>query len=172
MERYGLKKELVITLTFFVCVLFVFTFNATSSRYRGEIQGRANDVLAVPVIGLENPTFTYTAQNVLPGFTDEADFYVTNYDNTKNNEILMKYYLKIQLNTIIPIKVTLTDANELELPLLEDGKTEEFILPYDKTMRTKFHLKIEWDKKDNSYEYAGKDISLKIDLIATQVVEG
>ena len=137
----------------------------------GSIIGEVDDVLGVPILGLENPEFTYSKENILPGYTDEADFYVINYDDENTNEVLMKYYLKIEIDKEIPLKIELTDENGNEVKLSEEGRSEEWELPYDKEMRTKYHLKISWNKEDNSYTYAGSTVNLKIDVIATQVVE-
>ena len=173
MKKYKLKKKPCILLVFSISILFLFTFNVTSSRYMGELEGTAEDIVAIPIISLDNPTFTYTNKKMLPGDVDESDFFVSNYDkDNKTNEVLMKYYLKVTLDSEIPVKVTLTDKDGKELKLLDDKRTEEYELPYDEMMKTKYHIKIEWDKKDNNYEYAGKDISLTIDLIAIQVVDG
>lgn len=171
-KKYKLKKKPCILLVFSICILFLFTFNVTTSRYLGILEGNSSDVVALPILSLDNPTFTYTNKKMLPGDVDESDFYVNNYDDKNSNEVLMKYYLKVQVDSTIPIKVTLTDENGTELKLLDDKRTEEYELPYDEMMKTKYHIKIEWDKKDNNYEYAGKDISLTIDLIAIQVVDG
>ena len=171
-KKYKLKKKPCILLVFSICILFLFTFNVTTSRYLGILEGNSSDVVALPILSLDNPTFTYTNKKMLPGDVDESDFFVSNYDkDNKTNEVLMKYYLKVTLDSEIPVKVTLTDENGTELTL-DDKRTEEYELPYDEMMKTKYHIKIEWDKEDNNYEYAGKDISLTIDLIAIQVVDG
>ena len=171
LKKYKLKHKPCILLVFSVSILFLFTFNVTSSRYMGELEGEAKDVVAIPIISLENPTFSYNAEKMLPGSIRESDFYVSNYDSNNTNEVLMKYYLKIKLNTDIPVKVTLTDEKGEEL-ILKENITDKYELPYDEVMEAKYHIKVEWDKEDNNYEYAGKDINLTIDLIATQVIEG
>ena len=170
-NKYRLKITTCILLIFSVSILFVFTFNVTSSRYKGELQGEAKDIVAIPIISLDNPTFNYTLEKMLPGDIRESDFYVSNYDEKNTNEVLMKYYLKVTLDSEIPIEVTLTDEEGTVLTL-NDKKTEKYELPYDDKMKTKYHIKVEWNEDDNSYEYAGKDISLTIDLIAVQVVDG
>ena len=174
-KRYRLKKKPCILLAFSVSILFLFTFNVTSSRYMGQVEGKAEDIVAIPVISLDDPTFNYSPNDMIPGFVDESDFYVKNYDDTKNNEVLMNYDLNVQIDSIIPIKVTLIgeDGKEIELT---GNKTKEFELPYintdlDKKM-TKFHIKIEWDEQYNDSKYANENIKLTIDLKATQVVEG
>ena len=171
MKKYKLKKIPFIILVFSVGILFLFTFNVTSSRYMGSLDGTAKDVVGIPVIDLENPTFSYTPDLMLPGSIREADFYVSNYDKQNTNEVLMKYYLKVTLDSEIPVDVTITNEDGTELTL-QDNKTEEFELPYEDMTKTKYHLKIEWDEEKDSYNYAGKDVNLKIDLIATQVVKG
>ena len=166
------KKILSLIFIFFIIIFFVFTFNVTSSRYIGQIESETKDVIAVPIIDITNPTFEYTPTELIPGFSDETDFYVRNYDDTNTNEVLMKYYLKVQVNSDIPVKISLTDENGEEIELDNEKKTAEKELPYGEKTQTKYHIKIEWDKKDNDYKYADKNIKLIIDLTSTQVVEG
>ncbi len=170
-ERYKFKKQTYILLLYSISILFLFTFDFSSSRYMGQFQGQAEDIIAIPIISLDNPTFNYRPDDMIPGYTDEADFYVKNYDDTKQNEVLMKYYLKIKVDSIIPVKVTLTSGNGTEIILNED-ETEKYELPYTSEMLTKYHIKIEWDEQDNDFKYANEDIKITIDLIAVQVVEG
>ena len=164
------KKRVSLIFIFFIIVLFVFTFSVTSSRYMGKIESEAKDVIAVPIIDITNPTFEYTLKDVIPGFNAETDFYVKNYDDTNTNEVLMKYYLKVQVESDIPVKISLTDENGQAITLDNEQKTAETELPYGEKTQIKYHIKIEWDKKDNDYQYAGKSIKLIIDLTSTQVV--
>ena len=166
------KRRLSLIFIFSIIVLFVFTFNVTSSRYMGQIESEAKDVIAVPIIDITNPTFEYTPKDLIPGFSDETDFYVRNYDDTNTNEVLMKYYLKVQVDSDIPVKISLTDENGQAMELDNEKKTAEKELTYGEKNQTKYHIKIEWDKKDNGYQYANKSIKLIIDLTSTQVVEG
>lgn len=170
MKDKKLKEKICILLVFFIGVLFLFTFNVTSSRYMEVVEGEANDVVALPILSVDNPTFNYTLEDMLPGDVDESDFYINNYDETNNNEVLMKYYLEVKVDSIIPVTVTLTGEDGKELTLKE-GKTNEYELPYGDQVKTKFHIQVKWDEKDDSYEYAGKEIKLTINLEATQVVE-
>lgn len=166
------KRRLSLIFIFSIIVLFVFTFNVTSSRYMGQIESEAKDVIAVPIIDITNPTFEYTPKDLIPGFSDETDFYVRNYDDTNTNEVLMKYYLKVQVDSDIPVKISLTDENGQAMELDNEKKTAEKELTYGEKNQTKYHIKIEWNKKDNDYQYANKSIKLIIDLTSTQVVEG
>ena len=166
------QRRLNLLIIFLIIVMFIFTFNATSSRYIGQIESKASDVIAIPIIDITNPSFNYELTDVIPGFVSETDFYVRNYDNTNTNEILMKYYLKVEVESEIPINVSLTEENGKAITLDNEGKTAEKELPYGTQTEIKYHVKIEWDSKDNDYKYAGKDIKLIIDLTSTQVVEG
>ncbi len=170
-KRYKLKKQTCILFLYGVSILFLFTFDFSSSRYMGQLEGKAEDVIAIPIISLDNPTFNYRPDDMLPGYVDESDFYVKNYDDTKQNEVLMKYHLKIQIDSIIPVKVALTSEDGTEMDLTEN-KTEEYELPYTRKMLTKYHIKIEWAEQDNDFKYANEDIKLTIDLVSVQVVEG
>lgn len=165
------KRKLSLILFFFVILLFIFTFNITPSRYMGKIDSEADDIIAIPILNLTNSTLEETINGIYPGSITETDFFVSNYDDVNKNEVLMKYYIKVQTNNEIPVKISLTDENEAEVTLNEEGQSEERDLPYDTQMQTKYHIKIEWDKKDNSYEYANKSLKLTLEVVATQVVE-
>ena len=56
MDKYELKKDSFILIIFGISLLFLFTFNVTSSKYMEMFEGEASDIVAVPVIDLENPT--------------------------------------------------------------------------------------------------------------------
>lgn len=160
------------TFIFFVIILFIFTFNITSSRYIGHIESTATDVNAIPILSLTNPTFSETMTGMLPGNTYESDFYVSNYDSSNTNEVLMKYYLKIEKKSEIPLKISLNDEEGNEITLDNENKTEEQTLLYGKQKQTKYHIKIEWDEKDNDSKYANKTGTFIISLVSNQVVEG
>ncbi len=164
------KRRLILLFTFFIIILFLFTFNVTSSRYIGQIEGKVEDINAIPILNLNNPVLNKNVVDMLPGFIDESDFYVSNYDDTNTNEVLMKYYIKVQTTDTIPVKIHLTDENGTEMPLDNEGKTQEIELPYSRQIKNKYHIKIEWDEKNNDYKYAGKDLKLTIEIVATQVV--
>ena len=172
MEKYKFKNKKLILSVFGIIILFLFTFNVTSSRYMRTLMGEKEDVVAVPILNLDNTTFNYTLKNMLPGDVDESDFYVNNYESEKTNEVLMKYYLKVKMVSEIPVTITLSSEDGTVLALTDDGQTEEFRLPYDEELSTKFHIKVDWNKSYNNYEYAGKDIELTVDLVATQVTTG
>ncbi len=170
MREYKLKS--FILLVFSVSILFLFTFNVTTSRYMGQLEGKAEDVVAIPIISLNKLTLDYTPENMYPGFTDEIEFYVSNYDDINDNEVLMNYYLEIEKVGDIPLKISLFDESDVNIAIDEDNKTKEEELPFDKRYLKKYKIKVEWNQNDNSYEYAGKSIKIIINLVATQVLEG
>lgn len=131
-----------------------------------------NDINAIPVLNLINPTFDENILYILPGSVIESDFYVNNYENENINDILMKYYIKVKINSEIPVKIYMYDQNGTELALDEEGKTPEQELIYGVENSTKYHIKLQWDEKDNSYIFSNKNLNVKIELIATQVIEG
>lgn len=172
MKRRRLKKNPFIVLIFFIGILFIFIFNASTSRYLGQINANSEDVLAVPVISLTNPTFEHSLTNMLPGDTTETNFYVSNYDGENTNELSMKYYFKITKIGTIPFEITIIDtATGKELSVNDEGRTiEEVNLTYDNNVSTEYTIKIEWDEKDNDYNYAGQDLKIKVELVSVQVV--
>lgn len=172
MKRRRLKKKPFIVLVFFIGILFIFTFNASTSRYLGQINASGEDVLAVPVISLSNPTFEHSPTNMLPGDTTETNFYVSNYVGENINELLMKYYFKITKIGTIPVEITILDELGNELCVDDEGRTtEEVNLTYDNNVSTEYTIRMEWDEKYNDYKYAGQNLKIKVDLIATQVIE-
>lgn len=162
------------TFIFFVIILFIFTFNITSSRYIGHLESTATDVNAIPILSLTNPTFSEIITGMLPGNTYESDFYVSNYDSSNTNEVFMEYYIQVptQNDLEIPVKISITNKDGEEISLDSEGKTPKETLIYEYQQKTLYHIKVEWDKEDNSYEYAGKSVNLNINVVATQVVEG
>lgn len=168
-QKFKIKIFLII---FLVSTLFASTFNVTSSRYYGQTEAEANDVVAIPVLTLTNNAFNYSIPNMLPGHIEEKDFYVRNYEDTNTNEILLSYYFQVNIDSVIPLSVYLSDGNGIDIPLNENKKSTEIVLPYNTQVNTKYHIKVVWDESNNSFEYAGKNAKVHIDLVATQVLEG
>ena len=83
------KQKLKLLFIFLTITLFALTFSVTSSRYIGQIKSQANDVVAIPIIDITNPTFEYSLTDLIPGSVKETDFYVRNYNSTNINEVLM-----------------------------------------------------------------------------------
>ena len=163
-------KAKILVFVSFTIVLFLYTFNYTSSRYLGKLSSN-DDVVAIPVLNLSNNGTSYELTNILPGYTGEKEFEVTNTSDTRVNEILLKYYFQITTNSQIPLNVKIYNENNEELTLRE-GKTPEEEMEKGTQVTKKYKVVISWDEQNNSYEYAGLPASIKVDLVATQVLEG
>ena len=169
------KRNLIFFCLACIIISTIFTFNLSNSRYMGEISAE-DEVLAVPIITLSNNTYSYSIEDMLPGDVNEYTFQVSNVDGEQTNEILLTYYFKINMETIVPLEVEmyeiLEDGREEELTIT-DNTTEEFqmdIVVEETDKITKdYKLKIIWDESQNSYEYAGQTINMNITLEAIQV---
>lgn len=170
MKKSELKSKTIIGLVFIIIIVLIYSFGVTSSKYIGQLKGDIKDIVAIPVLSLDNPSFNYAPEKAIPGYVGEADFYVSNYDESNTNEVLMKYYLNITTEGDLPLKYTIYKEDDKPITIV-GNKSEEFELSYSNKKKTKYHLKVQWDKNDNNYEYATKTWNLKIDLVATQVTE-
>lgn len=156
-------------------VFSIFTVHLSNSKYTGAITSE-KDVLAIPILTLSNNNQMYSINNMIPGDEKEYTFSVSNIEEGKTNEILLKYFFKIEKQTQVPIEVKLydiTDGNEKEMSITNNC-TEEYQMgvvkqDIDKITR-KYKLKIRWNITDNDYKYSGKQINCKITLEGTQVI--
>lgn len=169
------KRNLIFLCLACIIISTIFTFNLSNSRYMGEIKAE-DEVLAVPIITLSNNTYSYSIENMLPGDANEYTFQVSNVDGEQANEILLTYYFKINMETIVPLEVEmyeiLEDGTEEKITIT-NNVTEEFqmdVVAEEADKITKdYKLKIIWDESQNSYEYAGQTINMNITLEAIQV---
>lgn len=175
MSRNKKRSLIFFCLACIIIISTIFTFNLSNSRYMDEIKAE-DEVLAVPIITLSNNVNNYSIENMLPGDIKEYIFQVSNVDGQQTNEILLTYYFKINMETIVPLEVEiyeiLTDGTEEKITIT-NNVTEEFQMPLveeeiDKVTKD-YKLKIIWDESQNSYEYAGQTININITLEAIQV---
>lgn len=156
----------------------VFTFNLTSSRYTGELQSSDMEI-AKPILDLNYTSDEFKIDNMLPTEENprEYSFSVSNNTSDENNEIPLEYYIKVNLQTEIPLKVSLFDttSGESAVQLDANNKTAEKIqLPSvneNGKITRNYKLKIEWDKSKenyNNYMYANQPITCKVELVAEQ----
>ncbi len=100
------------------------------------------------------------------------DFKVSNTESDLVNEVLLNYTLSINLNTIVPVKVTLydiTSGSEQEVKL-SDNKTENLSMSYGTQEIRTYRLKLNWSNTDNDVKYAGQQILCTIQLDGEQVI--
>lgn len=177
MNKKGNKKRITdskrwIFLVAFLIVITLFNFNKTSSRYMAEIASNT-DAIAVPILTFTNNQASYNIENMLPGDTREITFSVSNTDNDKQNEVILKYSLKLETENTLPLQYKLYEiinGSQSEVTLT-DSRTPEETVGFDSTYLRKYKLEIIWDANNNSYEYAGKNTICNIKLEGEQVIE-
>lgn len=156
-------------LIIFIGVLFLSTFNFTTSRYIGELQSN-NEIVAIPILTLNNNQIEIKVDDMLPGETREVPFVVSNKENGQLNEVLLNYNITITPDNVIPIKIELYNDKDEKI-VLTDNKSSEEQMPYDTEATRNYKLKIIWDEKDNDYTYANKTSHISVELTGTQVIE-
>lgn len=172
MKKLVSKNNLIFLCLVLLVISMVCIFNYTNARYVGEVTYDDN-VLAQPILTLSNNNQEYTIINMIPGDEKTYEFSVSNVDESKTNEIFMKYTLKASATSDIPLKLSLYDVTgeESEITLTNgvSGKInlKEVQNDGDKITRN-YKLKVKWDSTDNSYQYANKEISVKVELNAQQ----
>ena len=162
MKKRHLKKEPIYTFIFLVSVLFIYTFNVTSSRYLGEISSDS-EVLAVPRISLNETEATYDLTNMIPGDVRELEFLVTNEEDSQINEVLLSYDLEFVIEGNLPLTFKLFDENNEEISLL-NNKTSEQQIGFGSLVSRKYKLQVIWDRSKNSNEYVNQTGKLQINL--------
>ena len=109
MKKSTQKKRLLHFCMFLIfIIIFLYTFNITTSRYIGQIAADDN-IIAVPILTLSNNTMAYTISNMLPGDEKSYDFTVSNTENGNINEVLLDYYFSVQAGTELPLTFELYD---------------------------------------------------------------
>ena len=168
MKKRSLRKETIYILVFIIGILYISTFDVTSSRYLGQISSNS-EVLAVPVISLNQTGATYDLTKMKPGDTKELEFIVTNKENEQINEVLLSYDLEFIINGNLPLNFKLFSEDGQEISLL-NNKTSEQRLDFGLEASKKYRLQVIWNKEDNNLEYANVTGNLQINLRAIQVV--
>ena len=169
-ENLRRKIEFVIVTTMFIATMFL--VNYTNSRYMSEVNIQYDLNVAIPQIVLDTSQNNLT-NPILPGDTTSYEFYINNYNDINQNEVLMTYYINLELSTQdIPLTYKIYQiAGTTETELTQD--TEGYgpiTLDYEQQQSQHFKIIFTWDENDNSVSYANKQFSFKIKINATQVV--
>ena len=170
MKKRKLNKQVKYSIISLSVILLLFTFNVTVSRYLGKLKADP-DVIATPVLNLDNNKQIYQIDDMLPGDTREIKFNVSNEENNKKNEVLLEYYFIINLDTQIPLNVELydiTNGNNNKIDITKKENLKNIETETETATKKNYALKLIWDEKDNDYTFAKKPINLKIELKATQ----
>lgn len=165
-----IKKILNFCILSSLIILFLYTFNVTTSRYIGQIKA-TEAVIANPILTLSNNTMSYSIDNMLPGEEKVYNFSVSNVEDGKINEVLLDYTFKIDVGNELPLTVEIYDVTQGETKLeLTNGKTKKIRMEYGTEKVNEYKLKIKWDSNKNSYEYTNKKAVCNVTLEAEQVV--
>lgn len=166
-----MKKMIKFIIIIFIITSSICLINTTKSRYVSEVNIKNNVSVAIPQIELDTSSLSLTTQNLLPGETTSCNFYVRNYNGAKINEVLMKYYLDIEItNEGFPLDYQIYDVTGGSNILL-NKTTEGFgpiTLNYGTQEEKKYKILFTWDESKNSDTYANKQFDFKILVNAVQ----
>lgn len=168
-----MKKALKLMTLMFIIVSSIFLINTTKSRYVSEVNTKNDVVVAIPQIQLDTSTLSLTTEKLLPGDSTYCEFYIKNYENSKVNEVLMIYYIDLEItNQGMPLNYTIyeiTENSEIELTKTDEG-FGPITLNYGEEEDTHYKIVFTWDESNNNETYADKQFSFKILVNATQDV--
>lgn len=166
-----MKNKIKYIIFAFVLVSSIYLVNTAKSRYVSEMSMKNNVSVAIPQIEIDASTLTLTADNLLPGNTTSCEFYVRNYNGAKINEVLMKYYLDIEItNEGFPLDYQIYDVTRGSNILL-NKTTEGFgpiTLNYGTQEERRYKIIFTWDESKNSDTYASSQFDFKILVNAVQ----
>lgn len=166
-----MKKMIKFIVIIFIITSSIYLINTTKSRYVSEVNIKNNVNVAIPQIELDTSTLTLTTENLMPGDSVSCDFYIRNYNNSKINEVLMKYYINLEITKEdFPLNYTIydiTDGREVSLSETTEG-FGPITLNYGTVENKKYRIVFTWDEDKNSDTYANKQFIFKILVNATQ----
>ena len=167
-----MKLKLKLLISAFIIISSIYLINITSSRYISEINSKSNINVAIPQIELDTNAVD-TSNLILPGDTQSVEFNVKNYENTSINEVLMNYYIELNITkSDIPLTYKIyeiTDNSETELNETAEGYGP-IKLNYGTEEEKKFKIVFLWDEIKNNTSYASKDFKFEIKIKAEQVI--
>ena len=172
---------------YFIITLILFS-NYSFSRFLETSTGTGSVDIATPVLtlSLENPETQCAIDDMLPGETRECSFTVSNEEETKLSEVSLEYYFLVTVDSDIDrFKLQLKDNDSNKTIEVDDtGKAVDssMKLVHSNKETKSYTVKIIWDNKNedskkyeyddyNDYRYAGKPISLKIELKGSQIIK-
>lgn len=169
-ENLRRKIEFVLITTIFIATMFF--VNYTNSRYVSDVNIQDDVNVAIPQIVLDTTQNNLT-NPILPGDTTSYEFYINNYNGTNQNEVLMTYYINLDLiaqNIPLTYRIyQITGTTETELAQTTEG-FGPITLDYEQQESQHFKIVFTWDENDNSVYYENKNFDFKIKINATQVV--
>ena len=167
-----MKRKIKFAMILFIIISSIFFIKTTNSRYISEINSNNNLDVAVPQIVLDSSSID-TSALIFPGDSVECEFYVKNYENSKINEVLMTYYIKLNITeSAIPLTYKIYEisgTNETELVQNDEG-FGPITLNYGTEEEKHYKIIFTWYKNNNNVQYADKQFSFNIEINATQVI--
>ena len=168
-----MKRRIKFIISAFIIICTIVVINKTNSRYISQVNMDGNINVAVPQIVVDTSNYIDSI-SILPGETQTLEFSVKNYKDSKVNEILMEYYININVtNSNIPLTYKLYEisgTNENEL----NQKTEGFgpiTLNYENQEEKKYKLEFAWDENNNNISYASQEFSYEISAKTIDIYE-
>ncbi len=152
-----------------ISILFLYTFNVTSSRYMGQLESD-NDVIAIPILNLSNNEMVYNVDKMLPGDVRDIEFSVSNKEDSKINEILLEYAFEFTVGNELPLKIKLFDVTDNTEIDITDSVSDTERLDFGTESIKNYKLQITWDENDNDIKYANKATTIQVKLRAIQVI--
>lgn len=167
-----MKLKIRFVLIVFIIVAGIYMITTTNSRYISEINSNTDLDVAIPRIELEYGSST-TAERIFPGDSQSFEFYVRNYEESKINEVLMSYYIKVNINESgIPLTYKIYEiSGNIETELTQS--TQGFgpiTLNYGKEEEKYYKIIFIWDQTNNNVQYADKQYSFNIEINAIQTI--
>lgn len=184
-KNYKFRKRLKNFFVVYFIIALLFFSNYSFSRYIETSNGVGTIEIATPVLTLNNSSTQCEVKDMLPGETRECTFSVSNKDGSQLNEVSMDYYFLLTLESDIDYLNLefVDDYDDKKIVIDESGKVtdDSMVLNYSQEETKSYTVKIIWnDEQDtdkeykyedyNDYRYAGKPITLNIELKGSQII--
>ena len=159
-----MKRRIIFIIIAVIIISAIYWINETNSRYISEVNMDGDIDVAVPQIMIDTSTYT-EAINILPGETKTYEFSIKNYEDSKINEVLMEYYININVTKPdIPLTYKVykySGTSENELSQTADG-LGPITLNYQQQEEKKFKVIFTWDESNNDILYANQVYDFQI----------
>lgn len=168
-----MKRRIKLLISVFIIICSIYFIKTTNSRYFSEVNIDGNIDVAVPQIVLDTSNCA-TSSTIIPGASQTYDFYVKNYNDSKINEVLMTYYININITkSNIPLTYKIYEvsgSSENELTQVTEG-FGPMTLNYETQEEKHYKIVFTWDENDNNISYVNTDFAFQISLNTTEVYE-
>lgn len=167
-----MKRKIKYIIIIFIIISGMYLVNKTNSRYISEMNFNTDIDVAVPQIILDDSKININ-ELIAPGDSVECEFYVRNYENLKINEVLMEYYIRLNMiESEIPLTCKIYEVvgnSETELSKIGD-EFGPITLNYGEEQEKKYKIKFTWESTNNDVQYANKQFTFKIEINSEQII--